>query len=269
MNKNKYLSSIMIAAPQSKLFLVGYVCLQWDELLSEENEKETHASTWPGVTEWRKQLQELQNKQTEEKKEEEKKEGEEKPAEGEGEGEGESSSSSSTEEEEGEKPKASEEAPISALNPPKDLRVSLCQNKAVRDFILHYLQEHVAEAVKTRFIQKYEVISGVVLCYEEWGPNNGLMTPSFKVKRDKVKAFFAEQMAVEEERVEKELKVGGVTSKGLSAQVKAQQEASATSSSSTTTTTTSSTSSEEQAPAEETPAPAQEAAPAETEGNRV
>lgn len=72
---------------------------------------------------------------------------------------------------------------------------------AVRDFCFKYLSNKQKSSGGA--IKPYEVVQGVVVSPEEWVATNGLSTPSFKIKREKIKIRFAAEIAAEVARVAK------------------------------------------------------------------
>lgn len=84
--------------------------------------------------------------------------------------------------------------------PPLDLRTALAADEGCRAFVLGAIE---AVCVKNADkIKRFEIPKGIILAAEEWDENNGLLTPSMKVRRENIKAKYAKEFEAELKKIE-------------------------------------------------------------------
>lgn len=61
-----------------------------------------------------------------------------------------------------------------------------CKDKEIESFILKSLND---EAL-SRGLLKYEIPTKIKLCYDEWTPDNGLVTAALKIRRHQIRQVY-------------------------------------------------------------------------------
>ncbi|KAH7830607.1 putative long-chain acyl-CoA synthetase 7 [Monocercomonoides exilis] len=101
--------------------------------------------------------------------------------------------------------------PVAGNGISEELKRALCQSPAVKQFYLNYFKQLMAKALSAGQVKRYEVIAGVILCAEDWSPENGLTTASLKTRRNTIKQFYLERYDREVETLLAERKTKGAS----------------------------------------------------------